>query len=179
LDDNSKIDFDYIQKYRQGDEQAFAKLFYKYYPLVYQSLIAKGILQQDAEDKTSEIFIKLADSLIDYQFAKPFEHYLRRIVRNKIYDYFRSKQWNWYSLTVENLISDSDCVFEESEIQEIINLCLLQIRSLTRRAIIISWLEGYTRKQTAELLKFPIGTVHSNLERGKEVFKQCIKGKLK
>ena len=81
-------------------------------------------------------------------------------------------------MIVENLASKEIHGFEAKEIEEIINLCLQQIISLTRRAIIVSWLEGYTRKQIAELLGLPIGTVHSNLERGKQVFKQCVKEKL-
>ncbi len=170
--------FEHIRNYQQGDESAFSKLFKKYYPFVYNTLLTKGLIQLDAEDATAEIFIKLADSLLDYHFDKPFEHYLRRVVRNKLFDNYRGKHREWYSLIIENLASSDTSGFEATEIEEIINLCLQQILSLTNRAIIVSWLEGYTRKQIAELLKLPIGTVHSNLERGKEVFKQCIKGKL-
>lgn len=170
--------FDLIRNYQHGDEQAFSTLFKKYYPLVYHILISKGIPKNDAEDSTAEIFIKLADSLFVYHFDKPFEHYLRRIVRNKVFDFYKMKRVQWYSLSLENLISKDINNFEISEIEEIINLCLQKIINLTRRAIILSWLEGYTRKQMAEILKIPIGTVHSHLERGKTDFRKCIRGKL-
>ena len=178
MDDFNDKNFGLIQKYQQGDEKAFSELFYKFYPFVFNTLIAKGIPKTDAEDTTAEIFIKLAESLKNYHFEKPLEHYLRRIVRNKIFDYYRSQRIKWYPLIVENLVSTETGNFEIAEIEEIINQCLQKITNLTRRAIILSWLEGYTRKQISVMLNLPIGTIHSNLERGKTVFKQCIQGKL-
>jgi RNA polymerase sigma-70 factor, ECF subfamily len=171
-------DFELIQKYQQGDEQAFTKLFYKYYPIVYSTLIGKGISQTDAEDSTADIFIKLADSLKSYQLEKPFQHYVRRVVRNKFFDILKTKHIQRYPLTAEILVSKDISGFETAEIEEIINLCLLKILNLTRRSIVLSWLEGYTRKQMAEILSLPIGTIHSHLERGKADFRKCVRGKL-
>ena len=178
MNDIENTSLELIQKYQEGDEQAFTTLFYKYYPLVYSTLIAKGISKTDAEDSTAEIFIKLADSLINSNFDKPFEHYLKRIVRNKTYDLYRRKNLLCYPLVSDHMVSDYNNEIELIEIEEIINHCLQKIANFTRRAILVSWLEGYTRKQTAELLNLPIGTIHSNLERGKIVFKHCIQENL-
>ena len=175
---NKEDDFALIRHYQQGDDRAFSELFHKFYPHVYQTFIMKGIPQTEAEDFTSEIFIKLLDALKNYRFEKPFEHYLRRIVRNKIFDFYRKKQIEWYLLDLQYSVATNSNYIEQAELEEIINLCLQQIKSLTRRAIILLWLEGYKRRQIAETLTLPLGTVHSNLERGKDDFRNCIRDKL-
>ncbi|MCD4692954.1 MAG: sigma-70 family RNA polymerase sigma factor [Calditrichales bacterium] len=171
-------DFNLIRNYQQGEEQAFSKLFHKYYPLIYQILISKGIPQTEAEDMTSEIFITLIEALKSYRFESPFEHYLRRVVRNRIFDFYRKKDVAWCYKDLQHLAIDQTENFEQAEIDEIVDLCLQQIKNLVRRSIIACWLEGYKRNQIAELLELPLGTIHSNIERGKVDFKKCVQGKL-
>ena len=178
MNHETEEDYNLIREYQEGKEKAFTQLFTKYYPLIFVFLKNKGIPDIEAEDYTAEIFIKLIDALKTFRFEKPFENFLSRIVRNKIFDYYRKKKIEFCSLTIEIATETQLELFEITEIEEIINFCLNQIKSQIRRAIILSWLEGYTRKQIADLLELPIGTVHSNLERGKVNFKNCIKGKL-
>lgn len=176
IDDQN--DFDLIRNYQQGAEQGFSELFLKYYPLVYKIFIIKGIPQAEAEDLTSEIFIKLIEALKTYRFEKPFPHYLRRVVRNRLFDFYRAKKIEWLPLELELSLKLKSSSGEEFDLQEIVDHCLQQIKSLIRRAIILSWLEGYKRRQIAELLQLPIGTVHSNLERGKQDFRNCVQAQL-
>ncbi|NOZ62760.1 MAG: sigma-70 family RNA polymerase sigma factor [Calditrichaeota bacterium] len=171
-------DFDLIHDYQEGNEEAFTRLFKKYYPLIFLFLKNKGMPETEAEDCTAEIFVKLIDALKVFRFEKPFENFLHRIARNKIIDFYRKKKIEICSLTIELATEAQSGFLEISEIEEIVNICLQQIKSQIRRAIILSWLEGYTRKQIAKLLSLPLGTVHSNLERGKVNFKKCIKEKL-
>lgn len=150
----------------------------KYYPLVHKTFVMKGIPQTEAEDLTAEIFIKLIEALKTYRFEQPFQHFLRRIVRNRIFDFYRRRKLEWSSLDLQQLIpiliSDAD----QFDLQEIIDHCLRQIKSMVRRAIILAWLQGYQRKKIAELLQLPLGTVHSNLERGKVQFRNCVQENL-
>jgi len=176
IDDHN--DFDLIQKYQRGEEQAYSNLFLKYYPLVYKIFSMKGIPQAEAEDLTAEIFIKLIEALKIYRFEQPFQHYLRRVVRNRLFDFYRAKKIEWLPLELELSLNMKSPAGEEFDLQDIIDHCLQQIKSLIRRTIILSWLEGYKRKQIAELLQLPIGTVHSNLERGKQDFRNCVQREL-
>lgn len=176
LDDQK--DYDLIRSYQQGSEQAFSDLFLKYYPLVYKIFIMKGVPQLEAEDLTAEIFIKLSEALKTYRFEQPFQHYLRRVVRNRLFDFYRTKKIDWLPLEMVITFKLKASADEEFHLQGIIDHCLKQIKSLVRRAIILAWLQGYKRRQIAELLQLPIGTVHSNLERGKEDFRECVRREL-
>ena len=177
---NSKAtDFELIELYQQDDEEGFSELFKRYYPIVFKTLTAKNFSPENAEDMTSEIFIKLIDSLKSYKFEKPFEHYLRRVVRNKIFDFYRKKQIDTKFYNFEFLITKQVDNLSYAELEEIINLCLVRIQNLLRRTITVLWLEGFRRRQIAEQLNISIGTVHSNLERVKPDFKNCIKENLR
>jgi RNA polymerase sigma-70 factor (ECF subfamily) len=171
-------DFLLIERYQQGDRSAFTVLFQKYYPIVYRLIVLKGIPATEAEDLTSEIFIKLISSLKKYRFIKPFDHFLHRVVRNRIFDYFRKVRVDSRLFSIQESIESSGMV-ELFELEEIIENCLRKIKSITRRAIILLWMEGYKRHQIAEMLRLPIGSVHSSLERGRTDFRKCIEDKLR
>jgi RNA polymerase sigma-70 factor (ECF subfamily) len=171
-------DFLLIQRYQQDDRTAFKELFQKYYPQVYRIIILKGIPAVEAEDLTSEIFIKLIPSLKKYRMEKPFEHFLHRVVRNHLLDYFRKYKSDSYNFYIYESF-ESNSAAEFIELEEIVENCLEKIKNLTRRAIILLWIEGYKRHQIAETLKLPIGSVHSSLERGKADLRKCVKEKLK
>lgn len=168
-------DAENIRRYQGGDERGFTRLFRKYYPRVFRMLVFKGVPQAKAEDATAEVFMKLVDSLKTYRFEKPFQHFLHRVVRNKAYDYFRKKQMERFPPYMECMFAAEVDHFERLEIREIIDLCLQKIKNIDRRVIILYWLEGYTRRQMADLLHLPLGTVHSHLERGRPGFKKCVK----
>jgi len=172
------IDFLLIERYQNGDLTAFTALFQKYYPVVYRILILKGVPATEAEDLTSEIFIKLIPSLKKYRFEKPFHHFLNRVIRNRVFDYFRKEKVSLRHFSIEESI-DLSSPIDSFELEEIIATCLRQIKNLTRRAMILLWIEGYKRHQIAEVLKLPIGSVHSGLERSKADFRKCIEDKIK
>ncbi len=47
---------------------------------------------QDAEDFTQDIFIKLTDSLCNFEGRSTFKTYLDRIIKNKLIDYYRGRK---------------------------------------------------------------------------------------
>jgi len=168
-----------IQKYQNGSEEAFTKLFKKYYPLVYKVFLMKGLPESDADDLTEEIFIKLITALKNYLFNQKFEHYLHKVVRNKLIDYYRQNKRTCPFFEEQFIQDDSDVKINLDELYCIIDYCLQTIISETRRTILVLWIRGYRRNQMAELLKLPIGTIHSNLERGKSRLRECIEDRLK
>lgn len=171
-------DAERIHDYQMGNEEAFSWLFHKYYPLVYKIFRVKSLSEADADDLTEEIFIKLIGALKTYQFDKPFKNYLHRIVRNKLIDFYRQRHKTYSYADMQNFISKPANQIDHDELREIIDRCLRKIVSLVRRSILMLWIDGYKRNQMAELLNIPLGTIHSNLERGKIVLRKCIEDKL-
>lgn len=79
-----------IHKARQGDTQAFGELYELYAPRVYRFFAAHLDNNQDAEDLTGEVFIKVWKALPGYrERGVPFGGYLFRIARNALIDQYR------------------------------------------------------------------------------------------
>ncbi|MBN1154360.1 sigma-70 family RNA polymerase sigma factor [candidate division KSB1 bacterium] len=172
-------DLKLIHDYQNGNEDAFTLLFHKYYPIVCKIFMMKGVSQADSDDMTEEIFIKLITGLKSYHFDKNFDHYLNKIVRNKLIDYYR-KSRRTCSFFEEQFIQDKSFdPINLEELHDIIECCLQKIIDKIRRSILLLWIEGFKRAQMAELLNIPLGTVHSNLERGKIILRKCVEDSLK
>jgi len=172
---HTSTDESLILSYQQGDERAFTELFEKYFPVVYRIFLSKGLRQVDAEDSTIDVFVKLIKGLRSFRFERPFPYYLHRVVRNRFIDFYRQKKTEFCFSDLQQIPDTlSFNPAPATDLAEIIDRCLQQIRSRLRRAILISWIEGYKRSQIAEILGIPLGTVHSNLERGKVDLQNCI-----
>jgi RNA polymerase sigma-70 factor (ECF subfamily) len=79
-----------VHQARQGDKQAFGELYELYAPRVYRFFAAHLDNNQDAEDLTGEVFIKVWRALPGYrERGVPFGGYLFRIARNALIDQYR------------------------------------------------------------------------------------------
>ncbi|MBD3291061.1 sigma-70 family RNA polymerase sigma factor [candidate division KSB1 bacterium] len=184
-----------IEAYQQGNSDALNKLIKKYYIYIYKVLCYKGVCSDEAEDVTQDICIRLMDSLMDFKHECAFKTYLDRIINNKVIDCYRqSKKARTYSLfallfsemgeEINRHIVD-DVNFAEMpdqnmfahELNEIAKKCLQGIRNKMMRQLVQLWLEGFKRRQMAELHDVTMGYVNGTLERGKNIFRDCVRNK--
>jgi RNA polymerase sigma-70 factor (ECF subfamily) len=71
-------------------------------------------------------------------------------------------------------IAGSDDV-ERNEASEIVNKALMGLDPGFRIVVTMRMLQGYTTKETAEILDLPVGTVLSRLSRAREQLKIILK----
>jgi RNA polymerase sigma-70 factor, ECF subfamily len=84
-----------LERIRDRDQEAWRRLVHLYAPLVATWCAAKGVRGADAEDVQQEVFRAVATSLEKFRRDRAgdtFRGWLRGITRNKILDYFRSRQ---------------------------------------------------------------------------------------
>ena len=90
MEDNKDTDISLVvEKARKLDSQAIANIFEYYYPKIYRYLYYRVNSKEEAEDLTSEVFVRLVKS-IKYQTGN-FEAWLYRIAKNLLIDYYRHK----------------------------------------------------------------------------------------
>lgn len=73
------------------DPQAFARLYDRYVSAIYRFVLLKLPSKEDAEDITSEVFLKSWNYLQEHQDIRQIRALLYRIARNAIADWYRSK----------------------------------------------------------------------------------------
>jgi RNA polymerase sigma-70 factor (ECF subfamily) len=73
------------------DPQAFARLYDRYVRAIYRFVLLKLPSKEDAEDVTSDVFLKAWNYLQEHHEIREFRALLYRIARNAIADWYRSR----------------------------------------------------------------------------------------
>ena len=83
---------DLIARVRAGDTQAWGDLYREFAPAIFRFCRRAMPTQEDAEDATMEIFMKLRDKLIQYDQSRSFTAWLYRVAANHCWDMLRRRK---------------------------------------------------------------------------------------
>lgn len=80
-----------VQRASQGDAEAFGKLYDLHLDAVYRYVYYKVNEASEAEDLTSQVFLKAWEAIPRYEWRQiPFSHWLMRLARNAVIDHYRT-----------------------------------------------------------------------------------------
>ena len=167
----------------EGDKEAFGEIVSRFDKMVARTV--KGMLGDSAfaEDIGQEVFVKLYNSLSEFRGEAKLSTYIQKIAvnltlneikRNKRFSSMFSQKGN--SDLHELEIPDHDTE-KRKDAKEIVNKALMNIDPKFRIIVTMRMLQGYSTKETAEILELPIGTVLSRLSRAQEQLRTIL-GKL-
>jgi RNA polymerase sigma-70 factor, ECF subfamily len=164
-----------------GDKKAFGEIVSRYQKMVARTV--KGMLGDSlfAEDVGQEVFIKLFYSLQDFRGEAKLSTYIQKIAvnltlneikrRKRFFSMFSQKGNNeMYELEVADIDTE-----ERKEASEIVNKALMAMDPKFRIIVTMRMLQGYSTKETAEILDLPLGTVLSRLSRAQEQLRNILK----
>jgi len=80
-----------VQAAIAGKHEAFAELFYRYYPMIHAFAFRLCLDRATAPDLAQETFIKAARAIGGYRARAPFRHWLYQICANAVRDWQRSE----------------------------------------------------------------------------------------
>jgi len=190
---NKNEDFEWIKKYKRCHQESLNKLIKKYYRYSYKSFIYHGLPQKDAEDCTQDIWIRLARTLKHFNFNSSFKTFLDITIRHRVFDFIKSQyhKINIISLYIKLFGEGSELQlidiltsypFDDPEtdhnyqtLVQVLEACIAKIKNRLEKKLVALWLDGYKRKDMADILGIPIGTVHGSLERGKLKIRNCVR----
>lgn len=175
-------DTDLVKASLQGDKNAFGEIVNRYQRMVAKTV--KGMLGDSifAEDLGQEVFIKLYHSLPEFRGESKLSTYIQRIAvnitlneikrRKRFFSMFSHKSGDEIH---EYDVPDSDDE-ERKDTRELVSKALQGVEPKFRIVLIMRLLQGYSTKETADILGLPLGTVLSRLSRGQEQMKKILKG---
>ena len=175
-------DNELIQSVREGNQEAFREIVNRYEALVASTVIGMLGNGQDAEDVGQEVFIRFYKSIKQFRGDSSLGTYLTRIAinlsLNALKKQKRKKIFNFFSSSNEQPelnIPDTGITQEQRETQALVQKALLQLDEDFRSVIVLRMLDGYSTKETAEILELPLGTVLSRLSRAQKKLKDILK----
>jgi RNA polymerase sigma-70 factor, ECF subfamily len=164
-----------------GDKDAFGVIVRNYRKMVASTV--KGMLGDSvfAEDIGQEVFIKLYYSLHDFRGESKLSTYIQKIAvnltlnelkkRKKVTSLFSQKgDQEMYEMDIPE--TDAE---ERREAEEVIHKALMSLDPGFRIVVTMRLLQGYSTRETAEILEIPEGTVLSRLSRAQEQLRHILK----
>ncbi len=131
--------------------------------------------QEDAEDLTQEIFLKLAKSNLEK--VDNIKNWVYTIAKNTITDYYRKKRIVTEELenhTIEEEYNDHNVV---EELSTCLNFYVEALPESYRGVMKLSEIESKSQKEIAASLNMNYVTIRSKVQRGrkklKELFSKC------
>lgn len=179
---------DLIIQAQAGDRHSFDQLVAKAYPLVFNTAYRILSDHDAAADATQTAFVRAYRSLRTFRRSSSFTTWLYRIVSNVCLDVVRRQKRQAQSLTLE---SEDDQFVErdipddraqpeqtamENELQKAVHRALGRLRMEHRTVLVLYDLAGFSYEEIAEMLKLPLGTVKSRLNRARLALREEMSG---
>jgi RNA polymerase sigma-70 factor (ECF subfamily) len=169
-DSDNADDLALMAEVARGDEAAFRQLSRRHLPAMLG--LARRILGNaaDAEDVAQEAMLRVWTHAPRWQPLAAFRTWLTRIVVNLCLD--RKRRAQWVDLDSVGEIADPTPsafdVAEQSERERALAGAIATLPARQRTAIVLTYTEGMTNAQVAEVLDTSVSAVETLLIRGKQ-----------
>ncbi len=158
-----------------GNALAFKCLVERYEGRVASTVTSMLGRNAEAEDVGQETFIRFYKALDSFRGDSSVSTYLNRIAinlslnalkrRKRFFARFQHTDEENMAALQTTSVHSATPETENTEKGQLIQKAILQLKPAFRAVIVLRLVEGYSTKETAELLDLPIGTVLSRLSR--------------
>lgn len=151
------------------DRQAFEAILIKYQSPIraFFRKMCGGDLEL-ANDLSQETFLKAYRGIHSYNSQAKFLTWLYAIAKNVFFEHLRRED------KFEELVEDQNAATIQSDSHLDIAKAMLQLDPEERMVLTLSYAEGLSQTEVAELLNMPLGTVKTHALRAKEKLKTLL-----
>jgi len=176
-----KSENELIKATLDGDKLAFGEIVTRYQKMVARTV--KSMLGDSvfSEDIGQEVFIKLFYSLSGFRGEAKLSTYIQKIAVNLTLNEIKRRKrfFSMFSQKGNNEMYEFEVADHETEekkeASEIVSKALMNLDPKFRIIVAMRMLQGYSTKETAELLDLPLGTVLSRLSRAQQQLKDILR----
>ena len=163
-----------------GNRLAFGEIVNRYRKMVARTI--RGMLGDTVftEDLGQEVFVKLYHSLSEFRGESKLVTYIQKIAVNlTLNEIKRRKRFlSMFSQKGSDEMYEMEVADENNEekrdAKEFVGKALMGLDPKFRIVVTMRMLQGYSTKETAEILELPLGTVLSRLSRAQEQLKDIL-----
>ena len=172
-------DADLVSRCRNGDHDAWEVVVQHRHARVYNLAFRFTGRADEAEDLTQEVFLKVYRTLHLYRpESGTLETWIVRVARNHFIDHYRKyKTERHQTAPLEDhhdamalptvRVETPGEMLDRKETAERVHRLLDRLPQDQREAVILRDIEELTYEEIADLVKVPIGTVKSRINRGR------------
>ncbi len=173
-----------INQVKNGNTNSYKHIIARYEPQILATVAGMlGPHTPEVEDIAQQVFINFYKSIDRFRGDSAVATYLTRIAINlSLNEIKRRKRKSWLSLFgqkeeegYQRQVADPSVnTAEQHATKDLVQKALQLLEVDLRSVVVLRLMDGYSTKETAEILNIPLGTVLSRLARGREKLKQII-----
>lgn len=176
-------------KAKNKDPEAYGEIYDLYVEKIYRFIFFKVSSVQEAEDLTSDVFLKSWQYIINKEKEESIENlnaFLYKVARNAVIDYYRKRSKDAvkeadFEYDIVKDIRDEKADLEEkaiiaSDMREIEN-ALKELKEEYRELLILKYLNELSISEIAQILEKSTGTVRVTLFRATKTLKNVLEKK--
>lgn len=178
-------DDELVAKINAGDQNAFRQLFEQYQHLVFNTSYRMSGSQEEAEDITQDVFVKIFHAIINFRGDSKLSSWIYRITINTCLKRERRKKLaNWISLDIlfqqedkfqpQSPDKSPDQQIEISEKEQIVQQAIASLSERQRTALILFRYENLSYREIATVMEISLSAVESLLHRAKDNLAQKL-----
>jgi len=168
-----------IARARAGEAAAFGALYDRYVEAVYRYVFYRVRETAEAEDVTSEVFMKALRAMPRYETRQPFLAWLYRIARNAVIDRARRRRTQ---VSFEDALAhpnadrilDPDATLFQQVDAETLRGAIRQLTPLQQEVIVLRYVEGLDTRAIARIVGKREGTVRGIEFRALGALRQLV-----
>lgn len=147
-----------VEAAKLGDQDALGKLYEHYFPRVYRYVVSRLRSNEDAEDVTEEIFLRIIDNVGSFEWrGLPFGAWVFRIARNEVVSHVRRQKTRGQNTQLsESIPDDARDHTEQVEIDltfKVVQVAIQKLPEAQRQVVTLRFVAGLTVAETAASLK--------------------------
>jgi len=164
---------------RTKNKESYAEIIKRYQGKLMR--YAKYLMSDDerAADVVQGAFIKAYINLNSFDSRRKFSSWIYRIVHNEAMNLIN--KYKKEQPLFENIDFDSGINIEEeytqNEVRKMVRNCLKEMSLLYREPLSLHYLEEKSYKEISDILRIPIGTVGTRINRAKLIMRQICRRK--
>ncbi len=147
-----------------------------------------NVSHEEAEDVLQEVFIKAYRNLNGFDSSLKFSSWIYRIAHNQVISEYRKRRarpeivtWETKEDFINNIVADFDLAqsVDLAYLRQEINKIFGQLKEEYREILILRFFEEKSYEEISDILRKPLGTVATLLNRAKKQFKEILVNKHK
>lgn len=169
-----------IGRILQKDKDGLKDIYTAYGTLIYQQMLAVVKSPQDAEDLTSDFFLRLWETAAQYRSGTGHRRYITVMARNMAIDFLRKRKHEEYTIDDDGVYTEEQADPEEpTDVQVESGMYFKQALEALNEAEkeIVNLRVGFdmTFKEISETLGIPLGTVTWKYAQALKKLKKTVK----
>jgi len=173
-------DLELIGLVRSGDDQAFGTIVERYEEQIARTVIGMLGNTEGADDVGQETFIRFYRSIHKFRGDASLGTYLTRIAINLSLNELKKRTRTltlFYRRGDEEEpydVPEKSDAFDQADAKELVDKALAKLDPPFRAVVVLRMIDGYSTRETAEILDLPVGTVLSRLARAQKSLRDII-----